>query len=363
MKNKKIAALVVSIFIILMFNTPVTVNARKGVIHVYEGERIQAAIDAANSGDTIVVHVGTYQEMVTVSKSLTLIGSEATIETSGPYGFDVQAPATILGFKIKPSADNPLPTVGIQFESTTYYGGSVAGNVVSGFLYGIWVNCPGVSVNNNKIQSSVAGVTFWEVSDDTVIGNSISSGGDGIYVRGGDDVVISSNVVNAVNRGIAFGPGSNGIITKNTVNIDNANVGVGIGITIAQVTCCVASNNVVNGGGDGFHMYTCDEVVIKNNIITAKAIVGGSNGIYLNDIVSNSYFAGNFISGDYAVGIAVGQFATANYIQRNTIAISGPFHWYGIILGTDTSGNYVSGNRITGATTAIVDLGQNTIIP
>ena len=44
---------------------------------------IQAAIDAASPGDTINVATGTYNEDVTVNKSLTLNGAQAGVDARG----------------------------------------------------------------------------------------------------------------------------------------------------------------------------------------------------------------------------------------------------------------------------------------
>ena len=47
---------------------------------------IQAAIDAANSGDTIIVAAGSYEEEVIVDKPLTLLGANAGIPGTGTRG-------------------------------------------------------------------------------------------------------------------------------------------------------------------------------------------------------------------------------------------------------------------------------------
>jgi hypothetical protein len=45
---------------------------------------IRAAIGAASPGDTIVIQPGTYTEQIMITKNLTLVGQDATIDGGGP---------------------------------------------------------------------------------------------------------------------------------------------------------------------------------------------------------------------------------------------------------------------------------------
>jgi len=64
---------------------------------------IQAAVDAANTGDTIIVRAGTYKENVNVNKSITLQGEDrnTTIIDAELATVRMSASSTITGFTIK----------------------------------------------------------------------------------------------------------------------------------------------------------------------------------------------------------------------------------------------------------------------
>ena len=81
--NKKIVSvafasvLLLSVMIRIQFN--MLVAASYDFIRVPKDyPTIQAAVDAASSGDTIQVAAGIYYEHVTVDKSLTLLGEDST---------------------------------------------------------------------------------------------------------------------------------------------------------------------------------------------------------------------------------------------------------------------------------------------
>ncbi|WP_159076951.1 hypothetical protein [Halococcoides cellulosivorans] len=65
---------------------------------------IQAAIDDADVGATILVREGTYPEALTIDKSVTLVGQKAIIESpTDEDAIDVRTSATISGVEIRPT--------------------------------------------------------------------------------------------------------------------------------------------------------------------------------------------------------------------------------------------------------------------
>jgi hypothetical protein len=81
-----LAALLVTVPLVFV----VPAYARPSEWHVYPGDSIQAAVDAATSGDILYVHPGfgtIYNEEIRINKSITIIAVEEWVQTGwDPYG-------------------------------------------------------------------------------------------------------------------------------------------------------------------------------------------------------------------------------------------------------------------------------------
>ncbi|MCB1486955.1 MAG: hypothetical protein KDJ88_05795, partial [Bauldia sp.] len=121
-------------------------------IHVDGGtySTIQSAIDAANVGDTIVVHAGTYNEAVNVNKNgLTIIANGSdVVEINGTF-----------------SESNPT------FTSGTLVDWLKAAPAHSGGSTGLVVNADNVTIENIRVSDGLWGIELGNGSDGTTLRN------------------------------------------------------------------------------------------------------------------------------------------------------------------------------------------------
>lgn len=99
---KRIFSILFALVLVLSFSL-VTASPVKAAIINVPGDylTIQAAIDAAAPGDTIVVAAGVYNEQVNVNKSVTVKGEDWPVVNGQPSAFLITgAGATVKGFDV-----------------------------------------------------------------------------------------------------------------------------------------------------------------------------------------------------------------------------------------------------------------------
>jgi len=197
---------------------------------------IQAAINAAFPGHTLFVHSGTYEEIVTIEKSLTLIGEskDNTIIDGRSLGNVVEIAANgvnIKGFTIQNCKLNytgdPL-YAGIVIDSNNNI---VDNNNIRDCHNGVYLY-PGTTgnvVSNNTITNDrwcFTGILLYQSSGNKIYSNDITNSlrqGSGIFLQLSSNNVIYANTIHDNHQGIYLIDSSNNNIFHHNNLIDNIN--------------------------------------------------------------------------------------------------------------------------------------------
>jgi parallel beta-helix repeat protein len=325
-------------------------NSTGNGTHAHPYQTIQQAIDKAQTGSTIIVEPGTYEERLTISKRITLESdphSEAAakrtiIDATDPSTLEVKDYTVGNGIQIENGASG-TKIIGLTVEHASHAGILAIGNLSN------------LTFQNDHIIDNAVGDHFdtdWEalhlvgVTDSLVENNIVEDNLDGgIYLTDetgpthGNKVI--GNVVkdNAVDCGITlashgFFPGAGQGVYDNLIK-DNLSIGNGAaGVVLATPAGKVYDNIVINNyiaqndmGGVVLHSHSPASDVHGNqiigNIISANKpdgeVTGGKSvGISIGgevNPVKDTTISRNIIS-NQDVGIYIG-LGTGTEIQNN----------------------------------------------
>jgi parallel beta-helix repeat protein len=318
---------------------------------------IQAAVDAASPGDTIVVYAGIYQEHVTLYKQLILQTDEgATIDGGGSLSTltVTDEGCTVSGFNITGSGSHPYENAGIRIDS---YGNTISGNTIWGNKEaGILLNGEDNAIVDNFISNNEGDGLYVDGWNNILSGNTILVNGDyGLYLYGGDNI-LRDNVMmsNGRNFGVRRPYYNNDVATSNTVNskpiyylvgvedevigsdsnagyilvTDSQNVTVrdlaltnnDKGVWLYNCYGCLVGNVTAQDNDYGIYMQECSYCAAKN-----CTILNNEQGIYLGDAIGN-LITGNIIQASDETGITLdnsdGTFLTNNIVRDNQLGIN-----------------------------------------
>ncbi|WP_417493219.1 hypothetical protein [Maricaulis sp.] len=224
--------------------TPANVDSSAvgGTFYVYEGMSIQAAVDAADAGATIIVGPGTYDEDIVIDKEITLLSSDgaATTIINGqngalgaievdPSAGAVQIGATGQGFTIQGNNGNGAVENAAIYLQGAQDGITIQGNIIeargdAGLLSEYSAAVTNLLIDNNEFT----GQTFEgaQPSDNGFgtqfdVGNNVprqlvTIGGNG---QNASNVTFTNNTVS----GTAGGTNAGGEQGNTLVTIDAAN--------------------------------------------------------------------------------------------------------------------------------------------
>ena len=374
---------------------------------VYENDSIQVAINSANAGDTIYVHIGTYTENIIVNKTLTLRGDGADVVT-------VQAAS---------AAEHVFNVTADYVNIAGFTATGATGNTKAGFYLGNGVDHCNVSYNNalnsnrsiylnsssnNTLTGNIAnsgdyrGILLSDSSNNTLRRNTASGNIRGIYLRHSSNNRLANNVMtgNSYNFGILGENPSHyiqKIDTSNTVGGKPIYYGVGLhdqevsddagyvgivnstnmtvrdmrltgnlqGVLLVYSTGSTITNITGYNGQCGIYLYnSTNNRVVDNNVFdntygiyiehscnnTITKNVANSNTLYNIDLVAssnnNTVSDNNASGGDYC-GIAIGLASSNNTVVNNTANSNGPGGAGGILLYASCEYNNIMNNIVS----------------
>jgi hypothetical protein len=340
---------------------------------------IQAAVDAAPAGSSILICPGNYPEQVVINKNLSLKGSQVNTVLVKPAGgfvanttsltsgdpiaaqILVQSPATavILSYLTVDGTGNNLDSgcsdprlIGIYYQNASgLLAFAVVRNQAQGAAnfgcnssagLGIFVQSSGTSTpstvnirdsavygfQKNGITANEAGTTV------TVFGDSMIGAGPTIIAQNGVQIAYGATgtIQNSVVADNVFNGDPSAGIASGILVFDSGNVGIygnsvndtQGGIVIQTDGTLPADHNKVQGNsvmntqlGDGVDVCSNNNKIASNNIYTS-----GQSGIHLDTTcgsTGNSNLVELNVVNEACAGILLGS-GTGNTIMGNTIA-------------------------------------------
>ncbi len=341
---------------------------------------IQAAIDAANPGNEILIDAGTYYENVTVTKTLEIHGasqagtivrpalSDPTGGSLGSAVFLVQANNVLI---------HDLTVNGMNDNITGTGDVDASTGIITDWSTGDWsglevhhVTVKDVYLRGIEAANDAAATNTFNFHDNTIDGVQGDLSSIAIF-NYGDAGPISNNTITNCTGGIQTNYSFGSIISGNTVTINALGTGIesdNNGGAGGGSVPDVITGNMVTAGAYGMIIYQPYLVVdINNNTISGStsagiyvlgSLGGGSANIHNNDATITGAVIGVDIDGStaglfqnniYANGTGVRVInggnltsATENFIKDNTsegIRIEANAGTIGAINDNDLSGN------------------------
>jgi parallel beta-helix repeat protein len=259
---------------------------------------LQAAINKSSGGDTINVAAGAYPVLglVTVNKTLTLLGAQAGVDACGRGGAE--------------SILSNSQGLRIAASDVVIDGFTVQDSIVPAFTgYGIWMdpsaNVSGTDVLNNIIKNNIAGIGLANagpsqalIRQNAFLTNNMPGGasGSGIYT----DQYVGGQVTNVLIDSNCFTSNGNAGVGFSSIDTPNPSSNIEI------------SNNAFDMNGRGIYFYNTNDATVHDNSITnstvptdggtsvAIAAFGNVNGLTIlnNDLLTGALRGirvGNFL--------------------------------------------------------------------
>ncbi len=241
---------------------------------------IQAAIEAANEGDTISVEAGTYRENLKIEKDMTVQGSgeEQIIIKGKKCSYPViwitspkEIKVKVEGLKIREAygrcadLEKRIYATGILIQGAAQVmitDSSISENWVDGIVL---MDSAQVTITDSSVSENwVDGISLGGSAQATITNSTISGNNSGISLGGSAQATITdSSVSENEDNGISLWGSAQATITDSSVS-ENEDDGISLGSS-AQVT--ITNSSVSENGGDGISLGSSAQAAIEENKI------------------------------------------------------------------------------------------------
>lgn len=323
---------------VIFFAAVVAVPVEAVQISVDPGESIQAALDAAKPGDTVLVHAGIYRESLNITKQVFLVGEGGPMLDSGASGSGIALRAD--GIEVSGVDLRTTRATGILVASGD---NKIMNNSVSGCLDGIRLVGAGASNNvvaRNRVDNNTNGVTLIGsrrnvIKNNNIRDNNIGEESDcGIFLAYSQENTIQENELeNNGDCSISLRSSSNNSLIGNSV-IRNDWYGISLAESSDNL---LQENNASDNRDAGVYLDNSRENAIVNN-----TALNNAKGIYLAYDSNDNLISGNAVSRN-GKGLQLAYRSSNNTVEKNTVKNNG----YGIYLTFSSGWNLIFENRLT----------------
>ncbi|MEO8167399.1 MAG: nitrous oxide reductase family maturation protein NosD, partial [bacterium] len=298
---------------------------------IQSSSELQSFIDAAKSGDTLLVRQGMYEGNLLINKRLTLIGvGKPLLKGTGKNSvITITADSCVVqGFRIEHCGtmlSNEDAGVLMKGHHTLITGNDFRDILFGIYLYHSWYNV----IENNTITGRRelevgergAGIHIWDSNYNEFSGNTITDARDGFYVQNASHSLIKDNEAYNVRYGLHYMYADTNVFLSNRFHDNVAGAAVMYSRNI-KIRHNVFSHNR-GFSSFGILFQDCHDMVIDSNVI-ADNVVGLFFEATTDNLFRHNVLAQNDIALQMFQNSVNNTFSENNFIDNlNPLAIIG----------------------------------------
>ncbi|MBS4070160.1 MAG: nitrous oxide reductase family maturation protein NosD [Algoriphagus sp.] len=316
------------IFILILTFRGFSAEAAKIILK--PGQSIQAAVDRAAAGDTLLFSPGTYQaSAVTIRKPLSLIGENYPVvdgENKGNIFLVAAENVLVCGLKfIRTGKSNMDDSAAIKFFDSKNC--TVENNILEDAFFGLhFSNSSKLTIRNNKVKASATrefevgnGIHLWKCKDNLIEKNEVSGHRDGIYLEFVTNSLAKENLIQGNMRyGLHFMFSHDNTYLRNTFKRN----GAGVAVMYTKNVTMQENRFEENWGSSAYGILLKD---ISDSKVIGNIFQKNTVGIYMEGSSRIQFKENNFKENGWALKLMAScdqNLFQANNFSGNTFDIS-----------------------------------------